>query len=106
MRKIVMSLIALAGLALAGAAPASAGAAMMLARDTSGVSTPQVEQVHWRRHHRHHRRHWGGVYFGVGAPYWAYAPRYSYYDGSYYSRPRYYYRGWGNRHHHRHHRRW
>lgn len=116
MRKLLMSLIAAAGLALLGTAPASAGAATTLARDgaTAATANSAADQVHWRRHHR---RGWGGLYFGFGAPFlgYGYYPRYRYYDDydyydyprdRYYNRGAYYRGGWHyrkfRRHRHRH----
>ena len=99
MRKVVLSLFTIAGIALGLTGPASANAAAGLASKPGVSSQVNVEKVHWRGHHRR----FGGLFFGFGYPaYYGYGySRYRHYDDDYYYRPRYYY---SHRRHFRHHR--
>ena len=91
MHKILIAMLALAGLALAPAGPASANAAGAVVHKPAVTHESDVIKAgHWR-----HGRH-GGFSIGFGYGYPRYRnrgyPRYSYYDDYSYSRPRYYYR--------------
>jgi hypothetical protein len=108
MRKLALSLLVLAGIALGGAAPASANATAGLASKPAVSSEAIVDKVGWG-----HRRHHGGLYFGFGYPaYYGYNSynRYRYYDDDYSYRPRYYHRRHRHlnffRFHHRRHHAW
>ncbi len=110
MRKILLSMLVLAGLAFASAVPASANAAGALVQKPAVYNESGVVKVGWR----HHRRHGGfSIGYGWGYPRYYGYPRYSYYDDYSYYRPRHYYRPsysyYAPRHHrrhwrHRHHR--
>ncbi len=110
MRKILLSMLVLAGLAFASAVPASANAAGALVQKPAVGNESGVVKAGWR----HHRRHGGfSIGYGWGYPRYYGYPRYSYYDDYSYYRPRYYYRPsysyyaparhhrrhWGHRHH-------
>lgn len=115
MRKLLMMLAMLGGVALAGAAPASANAAGGLAvKPNTGIAAPSmVEEARWKRRGWGHRRGWGGrrggrrgwrrgLHFGFGPGIYGYYgyPRYGY-NRRYYRRG--YNRGWRG---HRNYRRW
>jgi hypothetical protein len=91
MRKILLSMLVMAGLALASAVPASANAAGAIShRPAAGNESGVIQIGRWG--HRHH--HGLSIGFGWGYPrhrYWGY-PRYSHYDDYSYYRPRYHYR--------------
>ncbi len=89
MRRILLSVLAMAGLALATTAPASANAAGgMIGRPAAASKSAVVKAGHWR--HGHHR----GLSIGLGWGYPRYYgyPRYRYYDDYSDYRPRHYYR--------------
>ncbi|MFN0218188.1 MAG: hypothetical protein ACKVP4_05140 [Hyphomicrobium sp.] len=107
MRKLLMALAMVGGVALAGAGPASANAAAGLAvKPNAGVTVPsQVDQVRSYRRHRGWRRG-RGLSLGFGYPgiygFYGY-PNYGY--RRHYYRP-YYYSGYRPYYRRRHHRRW
>jgi hypothetical protein len=86
MRKILLSMLVLAGLAFASVVPASANAAGALVQKPTMSSESGVVKAGWR--HRHH--HGLSIGFGWGYPRYYGYPRYRYYDDYSYSRPRYY----------------
>lgn len=98
MRKYLMTLLGILGLAVTFAMPASANAGAGLAHKPVAAAESGVTKV-W-----HH--HGGGLGFGLyfGRPsYYSYYPRYRYYDDEYYYRPRSYsYYSYAPRRHHRH----
>ena len=109
MRKLILSTLMLAGLALGAAGPVSAAAATGLAVKPAGAESVSTNKVNFRHHG------FGGLGFGFGWGYpryygYSYAPRYRYYDNYGYDRPRYSYYSYNSRRHHRHycerHNRW
>ena len=89
MRRILLSVLAIVGLALTTAVPASANAAgVMVSRPAQASESSVVHVGHWHHGHR------GGlsIGFGWGYPRYYGYPRYSYYDDYSYYRPRTYYR--------------
>lgn len=87
MRKLLLALAMLGGVAVASAVPASANVAAGLAPKPAATATVDVVEKVSRRRHR------GGIYFGFGRPY--YGSGYGYgYGRPYYRRHYGYYGGY------------
>jgi hypothetical protein len=88
MRKYLVTLIGILGLAVAFAVPASANVATGMTHKPVAAADSGVTKVRYGHHGRH-----GGLGFGLyfGRPsYYSYYPRYRYYNDDYNYRPRTY----------------
>lgn len=102
MRKLLMTLAILGGVAFGASAPASATAAGGLAvKPAAGIVAPStIDQVRWRGG-------WGHRRFGYGFGFGAVPGLYGYYGGyPYYGYRRHYYRPYWRHRGYRHHRYW